>query len=300
MAEPQDAARRAALWGHAAMLAFALTISVSFTLGKRAVPYLSPEAMTAARFLVACLVIGVLAVPVLRFAHLAGLWRYGVIGGLFAAYFVLMFEALSLTDPVSVAAIFTLTPTMSAGFGWILLRQRASRTMLGALALGALGALWVVFRGDVSAILAFDLGLGEWLFVLGCFLHAAYTPLTKKLSRGEPAVVFALGSLVAGLCVTLLWGGQGVAVTDWAGLPLIAIAAVLYLGLAATAFTFILTRFAAARLPSGKVMAYGYLVPVFVIIWEGILTGLWVALPVWLGVLATVAALAILLAEHDR
>ncbi|MEM7497215.1 MAG: DMT family transporter [Pseudomonadota bacterium] len=292
--------RRAALRGHAAMLAFALTISVSFTLGKRAVPHLSPEAITAARFLVACLVIGALALPALRIDHLAGLWRYGVIGGLFAAYFVLMFEALSLTDPVSVAAIFTLTPAMSAGFGWLLLGQRASVGMLCALALGAAGALWVVFRGDLAALLAVDLGPGEWLFLLGCLAHAAYTPLTKKLSRGEPAPVFAFGALAAGLLVTLAWGGSGVLRTDWASLPPVAIAAVLYLGLAATALTFLLTRFAAARLPSGKVMAYGYLVPVFVILWEGMLTGNWVALPVWLGVVATIGALAMLLVEHDR
>ncbi|MEM6354700.1 MAG: DMT family transporter [Pseudomonadota bacterium] len=292
--------RRAALWGHAAMLLFALTISVSFTLGKRAVGHLSPEAITAARFLIGCVVLGVLAATAMRRVHFAGLWRYGVIGGLFAAYFVLMFEALALTDPVSIAAIFTLTPAMSAGFGRLLLGQRASVAMLGALALGAVGALWVVFRGDLAALSAFDLGLGERLFLIGCVAHAVYTPLTKKLSRGEPGTVFAFGALAAGLLVTLAWGGGRVLATDWVALPPVAIVAVLYLGLAATACTFVLTRFAAARLPSGKVMAYGYLVPVFVILWEGLLTGHWVAPPVWLGVLATVTALAVLLAEHDR
>ena len=40
-----------------------------------------------------------------------------------AAYFVLMFEALAITDPVSTGAVFTLTPLMSAIFGYLLMRQ---------------------------------------------------------------------------------------------------------------------------------------------------------------------------------
>ncbi|MEM6421707.1 MAG: EamA family transporter, partial [Pseudomonadota bacterium] len=74
---------------------------------------------------------------------------------------------------------------------------------------------------------------------------------------------------------------------------------ILYLGLVATAGTFLLMRYAALRLPAGKVMAYGYLVPVFVILWEGLLTGHWVAAMVWLGVGAIAGALLVLMAETD-
>jgi drug/metabolite transporter (DMT)-like permease len=54
-----------------------------------------------------------------------------VLGGLFAVYFVTMFEGLKTAPPVSASAVFTLTPIMSALFGWVLLRQgvtRASRS----------------------------------------------------------------------------------------------------------------------------------------------------------------------------
>ena len=44
-------------------------------------------------------------------------------------------------------------------------------------------------------------------------------------------------------------------------------------------------------------MAYGYLVPSFVILWEGLLGHGWVAAPVWLGVAATIGALLILLKD---
>ena len=70
-----------------------------------------------------------------------------MLGGLFAFYFVLMFEGLKTAPPVSAAAVFTLTPVMAGGFGWLLLRQIMTPRMALALAIGALGALWVIFRG---------------------------------------------------------------------------------------------------------------------------------------------------------
>jgi drug/metabolite transporter (DMT)-like permease len=117
------------------------------------------------------------------------------------------------------------------------------------------------------------------------------------LNRGEPVLVYTFGGLCGGLAVTLAWGAREVAATDWAALPAIVWAAVLYLAALATATTFFLVQYATLRLPSAKVMAYGYLVPSFVILWEGLLGHGWVAAPVWLGVVATVGALLILLRD---
>ncbi|MEM6487826.1 MAG: DMT family transporter, partial [Pseudomonadota bacterium] len=227
-------------------------------------------------------------------------WRYGVIGGLFAAYFVLMFEALRRADAVPLAAVFTLTPAMGALCGWLLLAQRTSPRAALAIALGAAGALWVVFRGDWAAAAAFDVGAGEALYFVGCALHALYAALVRRLNRGEPAVVFALGSFLGAMLVALAWGGGALVATDWAALPPVAWIAIVYLGLGATAGSFLLMRYGAMRLPAGKVTAYGYAVPVFVILWEGLATGQWVALAVLPGVALIAAALAVLVAEHDR
>ncbi|MEM7525892.1 MAG: EamA family transporter, partial [Pseudomonadota bacterium] len=152
--------------GHAAMLLFAALISVSFSLGDRAAGAIDPAALTAARFFLAALIIGALASTRLRRAHLTRLWRFPVLGGLLGAYFILMFEALRLTDPVSTGAVFTLTPVMSAGFGWLLMRQITTPRAALAIALGAAGAVWVIFRADIAAILRFDTGPGEALFFI--------------------------------------------------------------------------------------------------------------------------------------
>ncbi|MEL7464408.1 MAG: EamA family transporter [Pseudomonadota bacterium] len=283
--------------GHAAMLLFAAAISVSFSLGDRAAPHIDPAALSALRFLLAAAVLGAIAAPQIRREHLSAIWRYPVLGGLLGTYFILMFEALRLTDPVSTGAVFTLTPIMSAIVGWLLMRQITGARAALSLALAGCGAVWVIFRADVDAILRFDVGRGEVIFFFGCVAHAIYAPMGRFLHRGEPIRVYAFLGLCGGFLVTGLYGAPALAATDYAALPMVAWIALLYLALAATALTFFLVQFATLRLPAGKVMAYGYLVPSFVILWEGLFAASWVAGPVWFGVGATVLALLLLLKD---
>jgi drug/metabolite transporter (DMT)-like permease len=295
------AERRGALKGHAAMLLFAAAISVSFSLGDRAAELIAPDALNALRFGIAAVVLGVLAAlgPGLSRAQIAAPWRYPLMGGIFAIYFVLMFVALAIAEPVSVSTVFTLTPAMAAVFGWMLLRQRATSRTLLALLLGAAGAVWVIFRADLDALLALQVGRGEAIFALGCAAHALYTPLVRKLNRGEPALAFSFWT-TASVClvVTAVSAATGsLFATDWTALPPIVWAAVLYLALGATALTVYLVQYAAMRLPAAKVMAYGYLVPSFVTLWEALFGFGPPAPAVLAGVAATALAMVLLLAQ---
>ncbi len=279
------------------MLLFAALISVSFTLGDLAAPHIEPSVLTAARFALAAVIMGALAAPRIKTEHAGSAWRYLVLGGLLASYFILMFEALRLTDPVSTGAVFTLTPIMSAVFGYALMRQITRPIAAIALLLAGAGAVWVIFRADLEAILGLKLGHGEQIFIIGCAAHALYTPLGRRFHRGEPLPVYVFFGLCGGLIVTLLYGFRDTLATDWMALPWIAWATLFYLAIMATAVTFFLVQYATLRLPAAKVMAYGYLVPVFVIIWEGLLGHGWVQPVVWLGAAATVSAMLILLKE---
>jgi drug/metabolite transporter (DMT)-like permease len=256
--------------GHLAMLLFSALVAGSFSLGSLAANAISPAALNVARFLIASLVIGTaaLATTGIRRRDFAAPWRYLVLGGLFAIYFVLMFEGLKTAPPVSTAAVFTLTPAMSAGFGYVLLRQITTRRMALALVIGAAGALWVIFKADFGAILQFRIGTGEAIYFWGCVAHAIYTPMVRKLNRGEPAVVFSLGMMVAGFFILLVFGWRDVVATDWAGLPAIVWITLAYVSVAASSITFVLLQFATLHLPSAKVMAYTYLTPGWVILWE--------------------------------
>lgn len=260
-----DAAR-----GHLAMLLFSALVAGSFSLGGMVANEIAPAALNAVRFAIAAVVIGAVVAATGRFDRraLQAPWRYLVLGGLFAAYFVLMFEGLKTAPPVSAAAVFTLTPVMSAGIGWLLLRQITTSRMAAALAIGAAGALWVIFRADLSAFLALEVGRGELIYFVGCVAHAVYTPMVRKLNRGEPAVLFTFGMLLAGCAVLTVYGWSDIRATDWAALPGIVWIALLYLAFFASAATFVLLQYATLRLPSAKVMAYTYLTPSWVLAWE--------------------------------
>lgn len=288
--------------GHFAMLAFAVLVAGSFSLGGMAAPHIDPAALNAVRFAIGA---GLMAAVVSangrwRAADFRAPWRYVIMGGLMGTFFVLMFVGLRLTDPVSISAVFTLTPLMSAGFGWLLLRQASPPLVLTSLVIAGAGAIWVIFRGDIDAILAFDVGPGEAVFFFGCAAHALYTPVIRKFNRGEPVVVFTFGMMVCGAVLVGGYGSAAIIETDWSALPTVVWIALAYLTVFTTVGTFMLVQFAALRLPAGKVMAYTYLIPGLVILWEGALGHGWVQPIVLPGIAATVVALAMLAVQRDR
>ena len=297
-----DLLSRDARLGHLAMLAFAALVAGSFSLGARVANEIAPEALTAVRFWLAA---GVLAAAGRGMGYLRGPfpaapWRFAVLGGLFASYFVLMFEGLKTAPPVSAAAVFTLTPLMAAGFGWLVLRQRVTPRIALALAAGGVGALWVIFRADLGALVQVQLGRGEAVYLLGCAAHALYIPLVRRLNRGEAEVDFVLATLVAGAALLTFWAWPALRATDWAALPALVWVTLAYLSVVATAVTFVLVQIASLRLPSAKVMAYTYLTPAWVVLWE---VGLGGAVPpplVAAGLVLTMMALALLLRDEAQ
>jgi len=290
------------LLGHLAMILFAALISASFSLGGMAVPHIGPAALNAVRFLLASLVMA--AVALVFFRHLPmphrAPWRFGVIGMLMAIYFITMFTALKLTTPVSTGAVFTLIPIMSAGFGYFLLGQTVRPIVLVSLVIAGCGSIWVIFRADIDAILGFDVGLGEAIFFVGCICHAVYAPLSKKFNWGEPVVLTTYWTTVATFLAIALYGAGEIVATDWTALPAIVWITMGYLAVFTSAGTFFLVQYASLRLPASKVLSYGYLIPVFVIVYEGLLGHGWTSPSVLAGAIVTVFGLIIVAFAPDR
>ncbi len=249
--------------GHLAMLTFSALVAGSFSLGALVANEIDPSAFTAVRFALAALCIGLIARTSGQWRPdaLRAPWRYAILGGLFGLYFALMFEGLKTAPPVSAAAVFTLVPLMSAGFAFVLLRQILTPRMALALTIGGLGALWVIFRADLSAFLAFDVGRGELIYLIGCIAHAIYTPMVARLNRGEAVIMFTFGTLVAGAVLLTFWSAPTLVSINWFALPGIVWMGLFYVAIFATSASVVLLQFAALRLPSAKVMAYTYLVP---------------------------------------
>ena len=299
-APTRSAARTQELRGHLAMLAFSALVAGSFSLGGIVANEIAPAALNAVRFLIAAVLIGGLAwsTGVLNPQVGRAPWRYLINGGLFAAYFVTMFEGLKTAPPVSAAAVFTLTPAISAVVGWFVLRQVTTPRMALALLVGGSGALWVIFRADLQALLEFRVGTGEMIFFWGVVAHAIYTPVSRRLNRGESPVAYTFGMLVAGFAILVVYGWGDIGATDWANLGWMVWITIGYTAVFAGATTFTLLQYAVMRIPASKVMAYTYLTPSWVILWEiGFGNGAPRAV-VLLGVALTIVALLLLLKEE--
>ena len=287
--------------GHLAMLCFSAMVAGSFSLGVMIANDIAPAALQAARFALAALLTGTLALALgkVRRAHFAAPWRYVLLAAFFGTYFVLMFEGFKTAAPVSSAAVFTLTPVMAAGFGYLLMSQVLTpRTALG-LSIGAAGALWVIFQGSWQALTRFEVGRGEMIYFVGCVSHAVYTPLLARLVRGEPPLVFTTGILIAGAVLIGAYGWQDILATDWTALPGMVWGTLGYLVVVATALSFMALQYASVRLPAAKVMAYTYLTPSWVLLWELALGHGAPAGVVLIGVGLTVLALIVLLKPDD-
>ena len=290
------------LVAHGAMLLFAALVSGSYTVGAITVPYIGPAAINALRFVFATSLMGAAAALVLagRVPPPRAPWRFGILGVLMATFFITMFVALRLTDPVSTGAVFTLLPVFAALFGFLFLGEVPRALVVVSLVFAGAGAIWVIFRGDLDALLSFDVGPGELLFLIGVACHAAYAPLVKRFNRGEPVIAFTFWTLLAtGLCIAL-YGAREIAATDWTALPGVVWLAVAYLSVFTTAGSFFLLQFAALRLPAAKVLAYNYLTPTFVILYEGLLGHGWTNASVAAGALVTVLGLAVMALAPDR
>lgn len=287
--------------GHLAMVGFALFVGSSFSLGARMVPFIDSAPLNAVRFALAAGIMAAVAFGMKRrrFAVPAMPWRFLLYGVLNGTYFITMFIALSMTAPVATSAVFTLTPLLTAGLAFLMLGQRVRPLVLVSILLAAGGAIWVIFEADIGAILAFDIGPGEAIFLVGCVAYALVSPLMRRLKQDEPGVVFTFWLLVGtAVCITV-YGFSGLVGTDWLSLPPMVWWGLVYLAVFPTAVSFFLLQFASLRLPSSKVMAYVYAVPGFVIVIEGVAGRGWASGAIMAGVAVTVGALLILAFSPD-
>ena len=290
-------ARTEALKGHAAMMGFALGVAGSFSLGAMVADYINPVQINALRFVLAgaVMVAVVLANGGYRRADVAAPWRYPVLAVIFIGYFVLMLEALRTAEPVSISAVYTLMPLLTALMALPILGQRTGWGVAVPLVVGALGAVYVIFRGDLAALAALDIGRGEVIYFIACVLHAVFTPLLRRWNRGESPLVMT--SIIQSVMAVLLvaWGWRDLMALDMAALPPIVWITIVYMALISSALCFWFLQYAVVRLPSSKVMAYNYATPVWVILWEVALGHGAPGMVVLPGIAVTLIALALLL-----
>ncbi len=242
--------------------------STSFTVGKAIADTIDPVILTLVRFCLATLFF----YPYVRKKYgltrpsLASLGRYSLVSFALTAFFVLMFVALRYTSAINTGVIFTLVPGISGIYSIILLHERLGRNRLIALFLAMLGAIWVIFRGDPSQMLALQFNRGDLIFFGACLLMGLYTPLVKLLYRGEPMPVMTFWILATGCGWLAVAAAPRIPAINWTEIGYSTWAGILYLAIFCTLITFFLSQWSTIRLGPTRVMAYSYLYPPLILL----------------------------------
>ncbi len=253
---------------HGLMLLATVLIATSFPVGAAITHGLDSVVLTLLRFSLAALVFA----PIVAWRY--GLpwpsWRdlacYSVISACLVGFFWGMFAALRFTSVLNTATIFTLTPAITAAVSAVLLRERLGRAARVALPVGMVGALWVIFRGDMGALLAMDLGQGDAIFLAACIGLGCYSPLLKLLHRGEPMARVTFWTLVTGAGWLFLLSAGRLGAVGWTTVPVAVYGGIAYLAVFTTLITFFIFQRSVAVIGPTRVMSYTYLNPVLVLL----------------------------------
>jgi drug/metabolite transporter (DMT)-like permease len=242
-------------------------VASSFPVGAAITHALPPVVMMFLRFLTAAILFApyVFYKNGLTLPSRNTLLGYALLSLPLVVFFWCMFEALRHTSALNTGALYTTLPAITALASYFILGQGISQSKAIGLIMGTLGALWIVFRGDVNALLALELNKGDLLFLLGCVALSIYNPLMKKLYEGEPQELMTFWVLVFGSLFLLLLSLTSLNGINWLAVPLKAYVGIGYLALFTTLITFFLLQIGTVRLGPTKVAAYSYLTPLLVL-----------------------------------
>ncbi len=258
---------------HLQMLGFTALLGGSFIASATISNALPPMVITWMRYAIASLLFMVLLAGqgLLKLPHYRDLGRYTLISLPPLVYFACMIFSLQTTSALNSSALYTTVPLMSLIMSILLLNAKSTWPIFIALLLGILGALLIIFKGDLSQLLQLSLMPSDYLFLFGCLGMALNPIVVKKLHRGEHALVLTGWSL---MCATLLLTAvvaYQLPDIEWRNINVITWSGVLYLATFATALSFFLFQKACIVLSPAKISGYVYLIPLSVIATNGLL-----------------------------
>lgn len=249
---------------HGSMIVSTFLVATSFPMARSVAGEADSSTLTLFRFGLA----GLLFAPLMAYRHplhLRPAWsslaRYAMLSAPLVAYFVAMFEGMRTTTPVNAAAIFTLGPAFAMLFSALIGVEGLERGRLAAVSIGLVGAVSVLFRGDLTQIARLDLVAGDAWLLVGTAAFGLYGALVKRLHRGEPMAVITFWTLIAGALGLSLTGGGAALATDWGIVGPRVYGVIVYLAIFTTLGTFLITQRAVAAIGPVRTMAYTYLSP---------------------------------------
>jgi drug/metabolite transporter (DMT)-like permease len=250
------------------VLAVAMAIAAGNpVVGRAVVAEVPPVALTFWRFIAAVVVLGLFgAIPLWRqralfLRHWKMMLAMGAPG--IAGYNAFLYLGVQTTTAINAALITATVPVVVVAMIAVVHRERVSVKLALGMTIGLFGVAVTVMRGDLAVLLNLAFVPGDLLMLVAVFGFSFYSLLLRDLPKGLHPVAFMLViHTIALITVAPFYAWEisaGITFVPSGG----AVAAILYVGVMATAVSFSMYNWAVSAVGVGSASQFIYLAPVF-------------------------------------
>lgn len=281
---------------HLLVLLATIFVAGSFLASGKLAGIINPFSLTLLRFVGASVILLPFVLSKSRWRNkiLSTMPRAMVISLFYAAFFIGLFESLDTTTSLNAGALFTLVPFTTALLSVFVFKENITKKQLVVYVLGAIGACWVIFDGQLELLLSLSINKGDIIFIVGALSMCCYSIAMKYLYRNDEMILLVFCILLGGsfwMMLALLITGQSL---QWGLIQVYPMLYMAYLIIGATLLTVYLYQKTTVMLGPNRVNAYIYLTPALVAILLFLVEGVSISMAIVPGVLISSVATVIL------
>lgn len=236
-----------------------------FYLGQYAVGFLSPESVSAWRFLLGAMVV----IPLVKASqgidiqgikqHFIPLFIMAIIG--IGGFNLALFHGMKYTSAMNGALIMALCPVIISLLGVFFGESFSIRQMTGLL-FGLAGVVIVITQGNLANLTAFAMQKGDLLVLLAAFCWALYSTIPKRFIKNLDSLQITVATVTMSSIVLSLYAqsSQGDLLQ---AVPFSALAAIAVMGLFGSGLAYIWWNEAVRSVGANTVSIFMNLVPIY-------------------------------------
>jgi RarD protein len=234
----------------------------SFVATKICLDYVSPVELLGLRLLLGLPVI--LFLITLRKASLRfkqqSLRRIAIGGVVLAAHFIIQIVGINYTSATNTGWIIAVTPLVIVAVSYVFLKEKVGASDLIGIAVATAGILLLISKGAIGDF-SWLKSTGDWLVLASAHTWAAYTAITRDVSRSENPLSVTFMVLLPSAAISI---GYMLFSSDWssfAQLPTKPLIALLFLGIVALALGLWSWQEGVAKIGASKAGVFLYIEP---------------------------------------
>ncbi|HLO70719.1 MAG TPA: DMT family transporter [Flavipsychrobacter sp.] len=213
-------------------------------------------------------------------------WLTLVLGGLFGVALnqMLFFMGLNLTFPIHASLIMMSTPLLITIIALFVLKERLRPQKALGLLMGISGAFLLMSAGKEITMTG-NSAMGDFFVFLNAASYAIYLVMIKPLMQRYRPIIVIRWVFFFGFLFVLPFGFPQFAAIDWSQFQATDYAAVAFIVICVTFFTYLWNIYALQHLSPSTAGAYIYLQPIFAAIISMVVIGEQLT---WIKLLATI------------